>query len=1382
MARIVSLLCLVLVLAAAPLRAQESEEDKGWLTSLLEDSLGGEGRTVSINGFSGAFSSRATIDSITVADDEGVWLSLSGVAMEWTRSALLSGRVEIDELSAERIEMSRLPVPVDTGLPPAEAQGFSLPDLPVSVRIAQIDADRIVLGAPVLGEGAEMSLTGAMQLADGEASVKLDAQRLDDRTGRFQVDLAYSEPAQTLDVAVEVSEGEGGILTYLMKIPDRPALDLAVKGSGPLDDFTADLRLATAGAERLTGNVVLQAAETPGARRFAVDMAGDVTALFDPQYRPFFGDAVQLDLRGLRGADGGLTLERIDLDTRALTLAGSARLNPDYWPEALDIDGRIALENGDAVLLPLSDPPTRLDTAELSITYAQNGGDAFDARITISDFSRGETRIARLALEADGTMRGDVGTLGRIVAETRLTASGIALPDPALARAVGTRITGSLALDYTEDAPLQLTALELEGDGITLTGKATIADLQQALATDFETALQVDDLGRFAPLTGRDLAGAAQVSVNGSADLGGAFDLAVSGTGTDLAIGQEQADALLAGQTELTIRARRDETGTAVEQLDLANAQLSLEAAADLGSAASEMRVDARIEDSSLLSENLKGPLTLQGTAQDGADGLTLDFTATGPYGAEAHVTGRATGQAPDVTFRAALPDIGPLVPQMQGPARIEGGLTRPAEVWMLRADASAPEGITATVSGPVTGDTPRIDFDAAVPRIGAFVSGIEGALRLDGTLARLGDVWSVRTDAEGPYGLTATVAGPLTGEDAPRFDFNAALPDVSPLVPQLRGAAQVAGSLTQEGGAWVIDAEGGGPYGLTASVTGPLTGDAPRIDFAAALPDVSPLAPQFRGAAQVEGQLAQTEGVWAIDARGSGPYSLTASASGPLTGPQARLDFSARMPNVAPLVPQISGPLSVDGSASQQNGGWQLQTDISGPQGTSAQIGGTIGAGGALDIDASGNVPLGLADPFLRPRSLQGMARFDLSVDGPPALSSVSGNISTRGATFTAPILKVTLNDIATDIALSGGRATIEASATGSEGGRVSLSGPVELGGAMNADLSIALNSLRLIDPRLYDTVVNGAIDIDGALAGGALISGRIDVGETLITVPSSGLSGGGPIPDVTHVGAPADVQATRRRAGLIEDENGNGNGAGGDGGPVYRLDLLIDAPARVFVRGRGLDAEIGGSFRLTGTTQNVISSGALNLVRGRLDILDKRFDLDEGSVQLQGDFNPFVRFVATTDTDLGTASVVIEGPASEPEVRFESSPQAPEEEVLSQIFFGRDLTQLSAFQALQLANAVATLAGRGGEGIVSRLRRGFGLDDLDITTNDEGETEVRVGKYLTDNVYTDVTVGPENATDLSINLDLTPSLTARGTVGSDENTSLGIYFEKDY
>lgn len=95
-------------------------------------------------------------------------------------------------------------------------------------------------------------------------------------------------------------------------------------------------------------------------------------------------------------------------------------------------------------------------------------------------------------------------------------------------------------------------------------------------------------------------------------------------------------------------------------------------------------------------------------------------------------------------------------------------------------------------------------------------------------------------------------------------------------------------------------------------------------------------------------------------------------------------------------------------------------------------------------------------------------------------------------------------------------------------------------------------------------------------------------------------------------------------------------------------------------------------------------------------------------------------------------------------------------------------------------MAAAVAQLAGGGG--LSGSVREGFGLDDVDLTTTDEGETALTVGKYLSDGIYTDVTVDSSGRSEINLNLDATDNVTVKGSVSSGGDTSLGVFFEKDY
>ena len=94
-----------------------------------------------------------------------------------------------------------------------------------------------------------------------------------------------------------------------------------------------------------------------------------------------------------------------------------------------------------------------------------------------------------------------------------------------------------------------------------------------------------------------------------------------------------------------------------------------------------------------------------------------------------------------------------------------------------------------------------------------------------------------------------------------------------------------------------------------------------------------------------------------------------------------------------------------------------------------------------------------------------------------------------------------------------------------------------------------------------------------------------------------------------------------------------------------------------------------------------------------------------------------PDLDLVAETSTGGVTAQIAVTGPAVQPAFQISSNPSLPEDEILSRILFQKSSGSLSAFQALQLANAVATLSGQADA--FENVRKSLGVDSLDISTS---------------------------------------------------------------
>ncbi len=1253
-----------------PATAQTPEEDRGFLQGLIEDNLSGAGRDVRIVGFEGALSSQASIAELTIADAEGVWLRLTDLALDWNRSALLRGRIEVTELSVAQIELIRPPVP-DPNLPAAEASsGFSLPELPVSVQIGRLAAESVSLGAAVIGQEIEISLEGSASLADGEGTAELALQRIDGLQGSVLLSGAYVNETQNLTLDLAVQEEAGGILATLLGLPGAPSVQLVVTGDAPVDDFTADLTLATNDAERLSGQVVLQTQREQApvsdgtdasedelvTSRFVIDIGGDIAPLFAPEYRDFFGPDIQLDVIATRTPEGRLVLEGLDLAAQSIQLSGSAELAADGWPERLALEGRISAANGRPVLLPLSGPETRLDRADLALTFDAEAGDNWTLELDVRGLDRPDLSAERAVLAGQGLISRTEGGNGPGLVNGRITFDTQALvsTDQALAQALGGDVAGGLQFEWTTEGPLRISDLSLNVADTALTGSADIALGQgdtalSELQTDFDLRLVAGNLARFAGLAGQPLGGAADLTAAGTVKpLTGAFEIDLSGTAQDLKTGQDRVDPLITGASELVLQASRHETGTRIERFEIVTTGTDLRGSAVLRTDASTVDLTARLTDAGLVLDGISGPIA-----------LVLD-----------------AGQ--------------------QG------------ETWQIALDAEAPGETVARLTGSVTGD------------------GVE-RLVADGQLsANVGNlsVWS-------------TVAG-----------------------RRLSGAAQI--SLEASGDVLERSGTAQGRVNGTDLAIGQETADL-----------------LLRGESTLSFNLRQTaEGTTLLETVALRTPQASADLSGQIAAEDSRLQFEAALRNIGLLAPDISGPASISGTAQSQGGDWQIDATANGPGGITARTSGTLAADGQqVNVNLQGSAPLSLANAQLRPNAVDGLLSFDLAVNGPPALSSVTGVLSTSGTRVTVPAAGLALADLGATVRLANGQAQISAQAALSSGGQIALSGPVSLNAPYNSDLTVDLREARLTQSDLYETTANGRVTLNGPLAGGAQIGGTINLGTVELRIPESLGPTFANLPDLKHRGESAAVRQTREWAGMIAEP-----GAARAGPPVsFPIDLLINAPSRIFVRGRGLDAELGGRLRLTGTTADLVPQGQFDLIRGRFDILGKRLNLTQGQVSLQGAFDPYIRFVAETDAQGSTVRIALEGPASAPDLTLSSNPELPEDEVMALLLFGRSITDISPLQAVQLAGAIRTLAGQGG-GLSEGLRGAIGVDDLDLTTSATGETEARVGKYIADNIYTDVTVNTAGETQINLNLSVTNDITVRGRLNSDGGTGIGIYIERDY
>jgi translocation and assembly module TamB len=138
-----------------------------------------------------------------------------------------------------------------------------------------------------------------------------------------------------------------------------------VAGEGLIDDFRADIALATNGADRLQGAVTVRAEDA--GYRLGADLTGDLAPVLAPELVDFFGTEVGLTLDAWRSAAGRTVIDRFDVSARSLALSGSAEIASDGLPVRIDVTGTLAAPDGAPVALPFV-ADTRVSRADFRLT------------------------------------------------------------------------------------------------------------------------------------------------------------------------------------------------------------------------------------------------------------------------------------------------------------------------------------------------------------------------------------------------------------------------------------------------------------------------------------------------------------------------------------------------------------------------------------------------------------------------------------------------------------------------------------------------------------------------------------------------------------------------------------------------------------------------------------------------------------------------------------------------------------------------------------------------------------------------------------------------------------------------------------------------------
>jgi translocation and assembly module TamB len=437
-----------------------------------------------------------------------------------------------------------------------------------------------------------------------------------------------------------------------------------------------------------------------------------------------------------------------------------------------------------------------------------------------------------------------------------------------------------------------------------------------------------------------------------------------------------------------------------------------------------------------------------------------------------------------------------------------------------------------------------------------------------------------------------------------------------------------------------------------------------------------------------------------------------------------------------------------------------------------------SLGPDARMQAKANGTLDLALVDAFLAGGAdrIKGKAEIDLSASGALKAPEVTGTLHLTDAGYENLRYGIKLRKIEADVRAAGPVIRIASlTATTPGRGQINGSGEVDLRNGIDTRLKIQTRGATLIDTDLASAIVDSDLAVTGNLQKQLTLGGKIKVVKADIRVPDK-LPPSVQEIEVTEVNAPP--QAAARIAARQQQPKQ---------ALVVALDLAVDAPQQVAVRGRGLDAELGGALKVSGSADKPVIDGALKLRRGSLEIAGKRLDFTEGTLTFEGgdQIDPILDLTAQSRAQDLQVTAKVEGSARSPRITLSSVPEMPQDEILARLLFSKSAGALSPFELLQLAQATADLAGvSSGPGVLDKIRQNTGLDRLSLEQS-EGAAgpSLSAGRYVAKGVYVGVSQGAKSSTSAAtVEIEVTPNVKVETEMGANADGKAGVNLEWDY
>jgi len=1291
-----------------------------WIVAgFLEGRSAGSLGRIHVEGIHGNVLADFSIDRLTLSDEAGVWLVAEGLRGDWDSLSLIRKPLWIETVSARRVEVLRSPqMQSSTG-----ARGdFGLPELDLD----QASIDALALSGDVPGGPAVFSVRADTHLRGGGIeSLSFHAWRVDGPGDEILVQ-ANSSLEGAVQGQIEVLGAPDGPIASLLRLEGR-SLDLRAQLDGGPRQGRGDFTL-TADLEPLADGRLLW-----NSREWDVD------------------SRVRLDRWTLAGAQLGEVLGEmavrangsvVDRQIEVARISGSG-VDLDIHPDG-DRRWRLDLSLDNAPVRALLGDRPGFDAAQAHGRLVLDPALEFVGEISIDGLTDELVSLARI----EGPVRVQRDGAAYAVA-LDLEAEGVVAAEPRLDALIDDRLTVSTNLHYL-DGVIDIEAARIQTPHLEATGRARYAGGQIG---DLSVTARLDDAARVEPGYG------GPVSVVVAASEFDLFDLQIDAS----SLTWPETFRGLANGLTVNGRVLRQNGGWAAEAVALNGLAVDLDVS---GSFNPQTGWSARGEGAVSVAE-LDLPV-----ATGGAVAINFDLAGGAPA---------LTGEIGLATTEVRFGDSRVVNPLLNLQLRPVGGAAFAAD-WRFSGEMDERD---IQLSGDAAQRGGRFDLTLAEGRLGTLLTrgtvGLENGTVEAGLHVEAYRSWAADLlytgSLDAPYDGIAELEAALRPQIISGVRFSATELNLSGPLRAMTLEANVSGQYQRRfnlalPGQVEIDEAGvrasgllTGQWGEIAIASrGPLTYDTQAAGFAGTLDIAGGELSLTYGQDALSVEINQLPARLVSQARNlpriggglDGALVLRRGERGWEGGGQLNSDnLSVREGSGAPLI-QLRSTFELDGvnRITARLGSDRMQALLNLEE-----------VGGQLDgvVQAEGEIA-DLAGLFLPATAyLAGQMEADVRISGEVPDPDLSGEVTLTGGQLQSGSYGTSLQDITLTARMDRSELVLETlSLRDGRSGQASGSGRFTLvDGHYEGEARVDMSSMRLLALPDLEMTLSGETRLL-ADSRGWHVSGVSTIDRLQVTPVTRG---GVNIVDVevSEINLPDGRVVSARR------------------GPVIFLDYRIEAEDGVLVSGPGYEAEWSIELALAGTTGKPRISGSATLIDGVAYLVGRPFELTSGSVLLDGPVQGAeVNLVARHQAPDITVEATISGTPADPTLEMTSDPSLPEDEILARLLFGEDASDLSAFEAAQLA---AQLSGRSMLGLAGELRDLAGLDRLSVATNADGQISVTGGSRIGDDVYLEVeTSGLTALATTRVEWTLTPDLSLLSRISDDTSAAVSLRWRRSY